>query len=112
MMAEAVRKVCALPADANRLRVVTFMTDGYIGNDFEVIDLVRKLRDDVHGFFRDDPLVEGGAVAEPLDRRGAIIEGDAVFCLGEEQPALDQDPGQRESGGEQCRERGKGGGKQ
>ena len=39
MMAEAVRTVCALPADANRLRVVTFMTDGYVGNDFEVIDL-------------------------------------------------------------------------
>src|SRR5207249_2863405 len=39
MMAEAVRTVCALPADRNRLRVVTFMTDGYIGNDFEVIDL-------------------------------------------------------------------------
>ncbi len=44
MMAEAVRTVCALPADRNRLRVVTFMTDGYIGNDFEVIDLVRSLR--------------------------------------------------------------------
>src|SRR5256712_12895175 len=44
MMAEAVRTVCALPADANRLRVVTFMTDGYIGNDFEGIDLVRSLR--------------------------------------------------------------------
>jgi Ca-activated chloride channel family protein len=44
MMAEAVRTVCAMPADGNRLRVVTFMTDGFIGNDFEVIDLVRSLR--------------------------------------------------------------------
>jgi Ca-activated chloride channel family protein len=44
MMAEAVRTVCAMPADRHRLRVVTFMTDGYIGNDFEVIDLVRSLR--------------------------------------------------------------------
>jgi Ca-activated chloride channel family protein len=44
MMAEAVRTVCAMPADGNRLRVVTFMTDGYVGNDFEVIDLVRSLR--------------------------------------------------------------------
>src|SRR2546426_2662982 len=44
MMAEAVRTVCSLPADEHRLRVVTFMTDGYIGNDFEVIDLVRSLR--------------------------------------------------------------------
>ena len=44
MMAEAVQRVCALPADQNRLRIVTFMTDGYIGNDFEVIDLVKRLR--------------------------------------------------------------------
>jgi Ca-activated chloride channel family protein len=44
MMAEAVQSVCAAPAEANRLRVVTFMTDGYIGNDFEVIDLVKRLR--------------------------------------------------------------------
>jgi Ca-activated chloride channel family protein len=44
MMAEAVQRVCALPADGNRLRIVTFMTDGYIGNDFEVIDLVKRLR--------------------------------------------------------------------
>ncbi len=29
----------------NRLRVVTFMTDGLVGNDFEVISMVKKLRD-------------------------------------------------------------------
>jgi Ca-activated chloride channel family protein len=44
LMAEAVAKVCAMPADGNRLRIVTFMTDGYVGNDFEVIDLIRRLR--------------------------------------------------------------------
>ena len=44
MMAEAVARCRAMPADGNRLRVVTFMTDGYVGNDFEVIDLVRSLR--------------------------------------------------------------------
>ena len=44
LMAEAIQQVCALPADENRLRVVTFMTDGYIGNDFAVIDLVKRLR--------------------------------------------------------------------
>ncbi|TDI95439.1 MAG: VWA domain-containing protein [Deltaproteobacteria bacterium] len=44
MMAEAVQRVCALPADQHRLRIVTFMTDGYIGNDFAVIDLVKRLR--------------------------------------------------------------------
>jgi len=44
MMAEAVREVCAEPAPQNRLRIVSFMTDGYVGNDHEVIDLVRTLR--------------------------------------------------------------------
>jgi Ca-activated chloride channel family protein len=44
-MAPAVEKACAIPADKNRLRIVTFMTDGYVGNDFEIIGLVKKLRD-------------------------------------------------------------------
>jgi len=44
MMAEAIERVCAMPADANRLRIVTFMTDGYVGNDLEVLGLVQKLR--------------------------------------------------------------------
>ncbi len=43
-MAPAVEKVCATPADAHRLRIVTFMTDGYVGNDYEVLGMVRKLR--------------------------------------------------------------------
>jgi Ca-activated chloride channel family protein len=43
-MAEAVREVASLPAAGNRLRVVVFMTDGYVGNDFEVLSLVRELR--------------------------------------------------------------------
>lgn len=44
MMADAVERVCDMPADAHRLRIVTFMTDGYVGNDFEVLGLVQKLR--------------------------------------------------------------------
>ncbi len=44
MMADAVQRVCAMPADAHRLRVVTFMTDGYVGNDYEVLGLVQSLR--------------------------------------------------------------------
>jgi len=43
-MAEAIRAVASTPADEHRLRIVTLLTDGYIGNDFEVIDLVRRLR--------------------------------------------------------------------
>jgi len=43
-MAPAVEKACAIPADGNRLRIVTFMTDGYVGNDYEVLGMVKKLR--------------------------------------------------------------------
>jgi len=37
------------PAD-NRLRVVTFMTDGLVGNDFEVISMIKKLREQSRWF--------------------------------------------------------------
>lgn len=50
MMAEAVREVCSRPAPDNRLRIVSFMTDGYVGNDHEVIDLVRRLRGESRWF--------------------------------------------------------------
>lgn len=44
MMADAIKAACATPADAHRLRIVTFMTDGYVGNDLEVLSLVQGLR--------------------------------------------------------------------
>jgi Ca-activated chloride channel family protein len=44
MMADAVRAVCQMPPADNRLRIVTFMTDGYVGNDLEVLGLVKSLR--------------------------------------------------------------------
>ena len=44
LMEEAVEKVCKMPTDRHRLRIVTLMTDGYIGNDQEVINFVRKFR--------------------------------------------------------------------
>lgn len=43
-MAPAVEAVCAIPTDEHRLRIVSFMTDGFIGNDFQVIGLIQKLR--------------------------------------------------------------------
>ncbi|MDP3509710.1 MAG: VIT and VWA domain-containing protein [Candidatus Melainabacteria bacterium] len=43
-MAPAVEKACAIPADGNRLRIVTFMTDGYVGNDYQVMGMIKKLR--------------------------------------------------------------------
>jgi Ca-activated chloride channel family protein len=75
MMAEAVQRAVSVPADGNRLRIVTFMTDGYIGNDLAVIDLVRKLRgtsrwfafgtgDSVNRFLLENMAREGGGEVE------------------------------------------------
>lgn len=44
IMAPAVERACSIPTDEHRLRIVTLMTDGYIGNDFEILGMVRKLR--------------------------------------------------------------------
>jgi hypothetical protein len=43
-MGPAVEAACALVPDENRLRIVTMMTDGNIGNDAEIISMVRRLR--------------------------------------------------------------------
>ena len=43
-MAPAVERVCQMKAPENRLRIVSFMTDGYVGNDMEILGMVRKLR--------------------------------------------------------------------
>jgi len=75
MMAEAIRTVCAMPADGHRLRVVVFMTDGYVGYDFAVIALVRDLRgrsrwfpfgtgNSVNRFLLDAMAREGGGEVE------------------------------------------------
>ncbi|MBY0358940.1 MAG: VIT and VWA domain-containing protein [Candidatus Obscuribacterales bacterium] len=74
-MAPAVEKVCAMPTDENRLRIVSFMTDGYVGNDFEILGLIRKYRSktrwfpfgtgsSVNRFLIDGIAKEGGGEAE------------------------------------------------
>ncbi len=49
-MAPAVEKVCALPRQEHQMRVVVFMTDGFVGNDFEILSLVKKYRSDTRWF--------------------------------------------------------------
>jgi Ca-activated chloride channel homolog len=44
LMADAVEKICKMPTDKNRLRIVTLMTDGYVGDDDEIVNFVRKFR--------------------------------------------------------------------
>ncbi len=71
----AVEKVCSLPSQDNRLRVVTFMTDGYVGNDMQVIDTVKRFRgksrwftfgtgNSVNRFMIDSIAKEGGGEAD------------------------------------------------
>lgn len=74
-MAPAVEKVCSIPPDKNRLRIVTFMTDGFVGNDMQIIDLVKKHRgtsrwfpfgtgNSVNRFLIDNIAKEGGGEPE------------------------------------------------
>jgi Ca-activated chloride channel family protein len=43
-MTAGIRQALASPIEDGRLRIVVFLTDGYVGNDFEVIQLVDELR--------------------------------------------------------------------
>ncbi|HEY3283416.1 MAG TPA: VIT domain-containing protein [Armatimonadota bacterium] len=41
-MLPAVLAALDIPPDPKRLRIVCFMTDGYVGNDFQIVDAVQK----------------------------------------------------------------------
>lgn len=78
MMADAVRAACTQPTDAHRLRIVTFMTDGYVGNDFEVLDLVKQLR----GTSRWFPFGTGNSVNRYLlDQMARLGGGEVDYVL-------------------------------
>lgn len=77
-MAPAVEAACSTPADANRLRIVTFMTDGYVGNDFVIIDMVKKLRGNSRWF----PFGTGNSVNRfLLDNMARLGGGEAEYIL-------------------------------
>lgn len=42
-MISGIRAALGYPADAERVRIVAFLTDGYIGNESEILDEVRRL---------------------------------------------------------------------
>lgn len=74
-MGPAVMDACSQPHEQNRLRIVTFMTDGYVGNDFEILGLIKQFRGDsrwfsfgtgnsVNRFLVDAIAKEGGGEAE------------------------------------------------
>ena len=74
-MGPAVEKVFAITPDEHRLRIVTFMTDGFVGNDMEIIGLIQKQRansrwfpfgtgNSVNRFLIDGIAKEGGGEAD------------------------------------------------
>ena len=77
-MAQAVELACRQPAPENRLRIVTFMTDGYVGNDFEILSLVQKLRGKSRWF----PFGAGNSVNRfLLDNMARVGGGEVDYVL-------------------------------
>lgn len=86
MMEPAIETVCKIPADEHRLRIVTFMTDGFVGNDMEVLSVVKRTRgnarwfsfgtgNDVNRFLIDEMAKVGGGESEVilLDSPGEVV---------------------------------------
>jgi Ca-activated chloride channel family protein len=82
-MRPAVEIATNCPTPANRVRIITLMTDGFIGNDNEVIELVRRTRGSARWF----PFGTGNSVNRNL------IEGVASAGGGEAEYALLNAPG-------------------
>ncbi|MFC1834957.1 VIT domain-containing protein [Thermodesulfobacteriota bacterium] len=77
-MGPAIETVCKTPAPENRLRIVTFMTDGYVGNDFQIISLVKKLRGKSRWF----PFGTGNSVNRfLLDNMARVGGGEVEYIL-------------------------------
>jgi Ca-activated chloride channel family protein len=74
--------VLKMPTDPKRLRIICFMTDGYVGNDMQIIDYVRKHRGDARMF----PFGVGSSVNRFLvDGMAREGRGEAEFV------SLDED---------------------
>ena len=93
MMSSGIRQALAVPTPRDAVRIVVFLTDGYIGNEFEILRLIENRLDDArlyafgvgtgvnryllsemarvgHGFARYmDPTEDIGEVAETLAMR-------------------------------------------
>jgi Ca-activated chloride channel family protein len=77
-MEPAVEAACSIPADANRLRIVVFMTDGYVGNDFQILGMVKKLRGNSRWF----PFGAGNSVNRfLLDNMAKLGGGEVEYVL-------------------------------
>jgi Ca-activated chloride channel homolog len=77
-MRRAVEVATSAPAPANRLRIIALMTDGLIGNDNEIIELVRRTRGTARWF----PFGTGDSVNRNLiDGIASAGGGEADYVL-------------------------------
>jgi len=77
-MGPAVETAAQTKPPENRLRIVTFMTDGYVGNDFEIIALVKQLRGKSRWF----PFGTGNSVNRYLlDTMAKVGGGEVEYVL-------------------------------
>lgn len=78
-MAPAIESACSVPSSNGKLRIITLMTDGFIGNDHEVIGMVKRLRGKSRWF----PFGTGNSVNRSLINDIAKEGGgEAEFVLG------------------------------
>jgi Ca-activated chloride channel family protein len=77
----AIKTAFARPADPNRLRVVVFLTDGYVGNDAEILSAIGKILGDARIY----TVGIGSSVNHHLlDRMADLGRGAYVFVRPDE----------------------------
>lgn len=88
-----------IPADPGRLRMICYMTDGYVGNDMQILDHVRKNRgqarmfvfgigNSVNRFLIEGMAREGRGAAEIVDLKMPGAQAAARFYARIHQPIL------------------------
>jgi Ca-activated chloride channel homolog len=84
MMIEGIKAALDYPLRENRLRIVCFMTDGYIGNETEILNAVRKKLGDNTRLFS---FGVGSSVNRYLlERMAEVGRGDVQYVLLNEKP--------------------------
>lgn len=83
-MLEALRKVLEFPKDPERLRIVLFMTDGYVGDDTRILGFVKEHLNNSRIF----PLGVGSSPNRYLLEEMAVLgKGMAQYVRQDEKPA-------------------------
>ena len=83
MMIEGIKAALDFPHDENRLRIVSFMTDGYIGNEYEILAAIHERLGESRIF----SFGVGNSVNRYLLERMAIMGRGAVAYVGLDESA-------------------------